>query len=362
MKLYNKIGLVATGAFLMASCAVNDPFADNMELGQVLPTVSWELSSSVCKAGNEAGFLGKYYTTAPGVTIDRSEVWGMITRSESASAVQKLITSPAYSQTVNAVDTVRGFHLLATFPHSMAVLDTIKGTEYQLNASFPTSRTLSPVTWASPADWDQAKFDMYYPETFQAEFKEKMVNYLTKDSTYFSGLREVYLKYAFTEQQFNEVNAKYPDLTPLPWTDSEEEGHAKGDLWFGAKTDVVDHYYYTTVENGVTIEHEVATKEEAVAQGIAEDRIFDVYKAPHWVFCRYSDDVGAAVTSIRAAYMPLWKELVELIPFEAWIYNSSDQSYAVEFTRSYTIIPQFKVVDSNGKVGMDTEAKTIDLN
>ena len=88
MKIYNKLGLFAAATLLMASCAVNDPLMDKMEAGQVVPTVTWELASTVCKAGNEAGFLGKYYTTEEGVTITHSEVWGMITMTESASAIQ----------------------------------------------------------------------------------------------------------------------------------------------------------------------------------------------------------------------------------------------------------------------------------
>lgn len=54
MKSYNKIALLAAGLFLATSCDVNDPFADKMDIGQVLPTTSWELSSTVCKAGEEA--------------------------------------------------------------------------------------------------------------------------------------------------------------------------------------------------------------------------------------------------------------------------------------------------------------------
>ena len=43
--------------------------------------------------------------------------------------------------------------------------------EYVLTDSFPTSRTLAPVTWVNPEEWDQEKFDSYYPATFQDEFK-----------------------------------------------------------------------------------------------------------------------------------------------------------------------------------------------
>lgn len=360
MKLYNKIGIFAAGALLLSSCAVNDPFANNMEIGAVVPTVTWELSSSVCTAGNEASFLGKYYTTAEGVSIDHSEVWAMTTCTESAAATQKLISSPAYTKTVTATDTVRGFHLLQSFPHSMA---TLEGQEYHLNASFPTSRTLGAVTWTTPTEWDADKFAMYYPESFKTEFCDYMVEKLTNDSTYFSSLRSLFVYYDFTQEQFDAVNAAYEgkikDFEPLPFAETSTDKDA---LWFAYDTETVDHYYYTTLEGEITVEHEIATVEEGLAAGIAEDRIYPVYKAPHWVFCRYSDDTGGAIVSVRAEYMPMWKELVALVPFEAWIYDSSETCYAVEFTRKYSYIVQFKVIDTVGNTGKDSTDQTIDLN
>ena len=358
MKSYNKIALLAAGLFLATSCDVNDPFADKMDIGQVLPTTSWELSSTVCKAGEEASFLAKYYTTAKDASIDHCEVWAMITSTESAAATQKLISSPTYAQTVNEEDTVRGYHMLRSYPHSMA---TLEGTEYHLNATFPTSATLSPIKWDSPANWDQEKFDMYYPADFQAKFCAKMVEYLTADSTYLKGLRQLYINYAYTKEQIDAVNAKYSNLQPLPFSDSEEKGQTKGDLWFEPDTKVIDHYYYTTLEGSVTVEHEIATKADAPS-GIAPEKIYPVYKAPHWIFCRYSDDTGGAVTSVRHEYMPLWKELAELVPFTSWIYDSSNKVYAISFNRAYSLKPKFKVVDTKGKIGTDTETKSIELN
>ena len=356
MKLYNKIGLFAAGALMMTSCAVNDPFADKMELGQVVPTVSWELASSVCKAGNEAGFLAKYYTTAEGVSISHSEVWAMVTRSESAAATQKLISSPAYTKTVNFTDTVRGFHLLAEFPHTQAVLN---GNEYHLDSAFPTSRTLGPVTWANPAAWSEDMFVAYYPATFKEEFSAQMVKYLTDGDTYLAGLRQAYLNYDYTAEQVAEVNNKYPELLPIPYP---AEGQVKDDLWFANDTEVVTGYYYIVVENGVTREIEVATKEEAIAAGIDESLIYDVYKSPHWLYCRYSDNTGGAITSLRDEYRPMWKDLVAMIPFESWIYNGPEKTYSVEFTRKYALNVVYKVIDTKGGTGKDSEVKTIDLN
>ena len=358
MKLYNKIALLAAGLILCTSCDVNDPFADKMEIGQILPTTSWELASTVCKAGDEAAFLAKYYTTAKDASIDHCEVWAMITSTESAAATQKLISSPAYAQTVNLNDTVRGFHMLRSYPHSMA---TLEGTEYHLNATFPTSSTLSPTNWDSPATWDQEKFDLYYPADFQENFCNKMVAYLTNDSTYLKGLRQLYLNYDFTQEQFDAVNAKYPNLEPLPFSNSQEAGKTKGDLWFEPDTKTIDHYYYATLEGGVTVEHEIATKDDAPA-GIDPSKVFPVYKSPHWIYCRYSDNTGGAVTSVRHEYMPLWKELAQMVPFTAWIYDGTNKVYAISFNRTYTLIPKFKVVDTKGKIGTDTETKSIELN
>ena len=67
-------GMIALMALLTTSCAIHDPFADNGQLGQVLPTVDWEQGSTVVKAGRYASFKGKYYTTSE-KAIDHSEVW-----------------------------------------------------------------------------------------------------------------------------------------------------------------------------------------------------------------------------------------------------------------------------------------------
>ena len=362
MKVYNKLGFFAAGALLLASCAVNDPLMDKMEAGQVVPTVSWELASSVCKAGNEAAFLGKYYTTVEGVSIDHSEVWAMIKKSEGAAATQKLIPSPAYTKSVTLNDDVRGYHLLKSFPHSEAEL---KGKEYFLNATFPTSATLGPVNWVSPSEWSDDMFNTYYPENFKEEFCGQMVTYLTKDSTYMSGLRNVYVSYDFTEEQINEANklgAGVEGFQPIPFSDSEEAGKTKGDLWFDVDTKTIVGYYYTIVDaNGNNVEIEIAKKEDA-PETVSQDKVFPVYKSPHWIFSRYSDNTGGAVTAVRAEYMPVWKALVEMIPFQDWIYNSSEKCYAVEFSRKYTLSVQFRVIDSVGGQGKDTDTKTIELN
>ena len=205
MKRYRIYGLIALVALLATSCAIHDPFADNGQLGQVLPTVDWEQGSTVVKAGRYATFKGKYYTTAE-KAIDHSEVWCLIKREQTATATSKLTTSLAYTKNYSLTDTVRSSQMVATYPHSKAEWD---GYEYVLTDSFPTSRTLAPVAWVNPEEWDQEKFDSYYPSGFQQEFMDHMVNALTKDSTYYNDLRNVYIKYNFPIELFEQLNAQY---------------------------------------------------------------------------------------------------------------------------------------------------------
>jgi len=348
MKIFNILGSLAIIAAMTTACAVHDPFADNMDIGQVVPTVSWELSD-VAKAGGYVNFKAKYYTSDDH-TIDHSEVWGLVTRSQSAAATCRLTTAFSYTKTVNTTDTVRHDVLLATYPHSKAEWD---GHEYVLVDSFQVSSTMAPITWVDPAEFDEERFNMYYPATFQDEFKEHVVNYLTKDSTYYNDLRNIYINYDFTAEQFETLNAKYGLSIP-----TETETGQKSDLWY-VNTDVVDHYYYITVdEAGVKTEHEIETPEQAPT-GV---NVYEVYESCDWVYSRYSDDTGGRITSIRAQYMPFWKELIEQIPFKDWIYNSSDKNYSVNFTRNYTLYPTFRVFDETGKMGKDTETKQISLN
>ncbi len=348
MKRYKIFGLVTLMALIATSCAIHDPFADNGELGQVLPTVDWEQGSTVVKAGRYATFKGKYYTTSE-KTIDHSEVWCLIKREQTATATSKLTTSLAYTKNYSLTDTVRSSQMVASYPHSKAEWD---GYEYVLTDSFPTSRTLAPVTWINPEEWDQEKFDSYYPSTFQQEFKDYMVNALTKDSTYYNDLRNVYINYEFPAELFEQLNGQYNIDFPTVTASAD-----KSDAWF--TTDEVDHYYYITVsDDGSAVYHEIAQESDAPA-GV---NVQPVYKSAYWLFSRYSDDTGGKITTVRRQYMPYFKSMIETIPFTSWIYNTSDKAFTVNFSRTYYLEPQFRVYDTDGKVGVTTDNKEVTLN
>ena len=178
-----------------------------------------------------------------------------------------------------------------------------------------------------------------------------MVLYLTRDSVYYNDLRNIYINYDFTAEQFAALNAKYGVNFPTV-TESGE----KSDAWF--TTNEVDHYYYETVENDVTVIHEIATK-EAAPEGA---KVYEVYKSAEWLMCRFSDNTGGKLTYVRREYMPYWKELINSIPFEDWIYNTSEKAYTINFSRTYSLVPDFRVYDKNGKFGKTSDNKEVTLN
>ena len=375
MKLQYKIGAVALAVVAMTSCSQHDPFEDILTPGQAVPTVNWALGSTVANAGDSVAFEGKYYTDKEH-TPDHAEVWSNVVVTESAAATLGLTQSLKYTQTVNTVDTVRTSQVVASFPHSMAKWN---GHEFVLNAKFPTSVTLKSVKWTKVAEWDQNRFDSYYPADFMSSFTAKVNDYLTKDSTYYNDLRHVYVNYGFTLNQIQEVISKYPQLPGLDKLLLEDAGQ-KSDAWYtkitveSGKEEVenVVGYYYLELVGDVNVYREVALDDPKLETvdgkqfyNVSETLkvpAYKVYESSPWVFCRYDDNRGEVIATVRGNYMPVFKDLIALIPFTDWIYNSADKVYSVTFDRKYSLGVVFKVVDTVGNVGYTTEVKEVSLN
>lgn len=355
MKIQYKLGLLAIGALVLSSCNKYDVFQEVAPVGQAVPEAYWQLNSSVCKAGESFGFQGKY-NPHPGMEIDRSEVWYQIVRQEEASVVSKLGgASLGYTHKSTKTDTIRSLQSCAVFPHSLAVWD---GHEFIIDGEVPVSRTLSPVKWADIATWDQENFDNYYPEGFAEGFLEKVIGYLTDPETtasYYNALRSVYISYDFTNEQFAAVG--------LPAIDMEQPEADKSDKWYStteASDDAVVGYYYLEVVNGENVAKEIS--KEAGENWTGDVPVYPVYDSSAWLFCRYDDNAGAIVTSIRSEWLPKFRTLIEQIPFEAWIYDSANSCYKVDFSRKYSLNAVFRVYDTKGEQGQAYDRLTIDIN
>ena len=80
------------------------------------------------------------------------------------------------------------------------------------------------------------------------------------------------------------------------------------------------------------------------------------------MFCRYDDDLGAIISTVRSAYIPAFKDLLASITFDQWIYDSANKVYKVEFSRKYSLEAQFRVYDSSGEEGIANDVRTISIN
>ncbi len=369
MKINNKLLIAALGLGMVAtSCAKHDILNEIVEPGQEVPTAYWEVSSTTCKAGEEFTFQGKYTVGYDGATPDHAQVWYRVNRSESAAASVALAgTSLSYTKTVTSENVMRDFTPIATFPHSQATWD---GHEFILIGSVPVSRTLSPVTWRDAKTYEDRLYQAYYPEGFDKEFCTEVVDMLTKDS-YYNALRTVYINYPFTNAQFAAVNAKYGTDLPCEFDESDagKMQSDKSDAWFStteANTKNLTGYYYTTLEGDETIYHEVAKDDVTIGEDGSvtynDQRCYPVYKSAAWVFCRYDDNTGSIVSSVRPAYMPAFKELIEQISFSEWIFDSTENVYRVDFLRKYSLTTSFRVYDSNGEEGIASDQHEISIN
>ena len=371
---------MAMGAgLLLSSCGHRDLLDEVVTPGQEVPVAYWEVGSTACPAGESFSFQGKY-NVSPGKTPAYSEVWYNVNRDESAAVTAKLAgAAMAYTKTFTSNEEVRSYAPIVRYDHSQASLDDIeidgddqiRHYEYVINGQVPVSRTLRPVSWVDAPTWDQERFDSYYPAGFAEEFCSEVIERLTADSTYYSSLRVVYCNYAFTNEQFAAVNQKYGVSLPanIDMTKSDQGTAEKSDLWFAtteASDDAIVGYYYKTVENGVTYIHEVAkdapTPGDNGALQYKGFPCYPVYKSAEWVFCRYDDDRGQIISTVRANYMPAFKELLSYIPFPDWIYDSTDKVYKVEFSRKYSLNAQFRVYDTDGEEGIATDVRVISVN
>lgn len=370
MKLrYTKVLIAAAAALSLGSCAKHDLIPDISQVGQAVPTVYWEVGSTACKAGESFTFKGKY-TSEPGRTPIKCEVWYQVVREDVAAASVTLGgTSLSYKQTVATSDTVRSFQAYASYPHSEEYWN---GHEYVMTGEVPTSRTFAPISWIEPAEWDYERFGTYYPEGFTYEFLQKIYGYLTDEATapsYYNALRTVYLNYPFTNEQFAAVGLPQLDLS------GDDNGTSvKSDAWFWTKEESDEaktgYYYITIDEAGKSVYHEVALDYTAADGQV----LYPVYKSSAWVFCRYDDNTGGIAVSVRPEWLPKFRTLIEAIPFQSWIYDSANANYKIEFTRNYKAEANFRAYDKDTDrlndpaapvyegITSSTEQKTITLN
>lgn len=174
MKNISKIALLAATAvalLTLPSCDKHDMIDDVVYVGQMAPHVFWDIPSTTLPAGNDVSFNAKYYTTGE-YPISHLEVWYNVIENEEKNVSAPWMVSTSYSITSATTIERRISQLIKKFAHDEARWNADERS-YKFTDNFPTSNTLSKVTWGS-AEFDSAKVDQYFGTGFMQQFKDSL--------------------------------------------------------------------------------------------------------------------------------------------------------------------------------------------
>lgn len=172
-----KINIIFTIALILiviVSCDKHDSMDVDVIVGQMAPQVYWEPASSTVKAGDSIAFTAQYYTTSS-EKIDRTEIWYNVMEDESKSVTCPWIQTFTYSVTSNKSVERRISQKIGEYPHSESFWDDAFHA-YKFTSRFPTSNTLSSITWSKPATFDSLKMTKYFGVNFMQQFKDSLFN------------------------------------------------------------------------------------------------------------------------------------------------------------------------------------------
>lgn len=160
--------LLVVGA---SACAKHDFLDEDTITGKVGPEAYWEIKSSAITAGDSMQFTAQYYSSKE--AIDHSEAWYNIDEKVEYTVICPWVTTFAYSKTSNTTEHKRISQFISRYAHSEDFWsDSLHA--YTFTGYFPVSRTLSPVVWNHPSDYDADKMESYFGKEFMQSFRDEL--------------------------------------------------------------------------------------------------------------------------------------------------------------------------------------------
>lgn len=159
-------------AIALMSCEKHDPVDDQAMISKPVPTSYWELKSSEVPAGKKASFVAQYYGME-GAKIKDIAICHDVKEHISYTLECPLVTTFKYSISFDTLSLARQFQPLHFYDHSESFWNNAKKA-YVFDSSFMVSNTLSPVIWKEVTEYDQEKFDMYFPKTIESTFLDEL--------------------------------------------------------------------------------------------------------------------------------------------------------------------------------------------
>ena len=344
---------LALGMLLIAAaaCEKHDPFDENTITGAVGPETYWTIESSMMKAGESMGFVGQYYSTV--AEIDHSEVWYELFEREEKQVTASLIKAFTYSVSSSTTAQKRMLQTIQSYPHSEDMWsDSLRA--YVLEASFPVSNTLSPITWAQPKDLQgfDKNLHAYFGETFADDFKAGVTAKMnpSEDERNYAAYMNVLQGLSLLNDTI--VTPNGDRMTYLQWiTDSTYNANtASWNRDFKQYDTIWSKEKFDTLE---TIIKDTFSVSKPDRYGKRDTTYYkDTTYVTHPVFLSaievYSD--------IKHAIDSVWENHVS---FYDLILGA--EGYSVDYKREYYINAELRIYDKEGTYS-STDAKEISIN
>ena len=178
---YTAMALLA-GIIMLSSCSRHDFIYENTITGFVGPQSNWNLGSSSVRAGGNVDFRAQYYTTTPGATIHRVEVWYDVVLIENTSVTSRHMTGFDGFNDITTVTRVRIPMLTHTIYHDLSNPNIFRheraANVFVMEETFPVDDMLTPYSW-DPETFnarDSTRMKELFGDTFMADFKQAMRN------------------------------------------------------------------------------------------------------------------------------------------------------------------------------------------
>jgi len=168
----NLIFITLAASLFLFSCEKNDSMDDDVIIGSMAPQVYWELGSSTVQSGDSVPFSAQYYTTGES-PLDHLEVWYNVSEQKSKTVSCSWVSSFTYSYTSTTTEEKRIDQKVSSYSHNENYwLASLRA--YTFNAKFPTSNTLSAVSWSYPETFDSTKMVKYFGKDYMQHFKDSL--------------------------------------------------------------------------------------------------------------------------------------------------------------------------------------------
>jgi hypothetical protein len=215
MKKIQIVAVILMSMLSFSACDLHDTMDMDVIVGSMAPQVYWEVGSSTVSAGSNVPFTAQYYTTAKD-PIDHLEVWYNLTQQESKTVNCPWTTSMVFNFTSTTTSEKRISQKISEYPHLESNwLVALKA--YTFSSTFPTSNTLSSISWSKPTSFDSTKMVSYFGAGFMQHFKDSLYSKMqaVDFQKMYQGLNLVSNFKIYLDSTYNQNTGKYDYHFPV---------------------------------------------------------------------------------------------------------------------------------------------------